>query len=108
MNNKTTIYTDKAPCYNFLTQAGYNHVKVNHSLGFGSGSFTTNNIESLWAQLKASGKFNKGLNCSTVEEVEAELDVTAWRVKNRQNDLMAILFQTLAKYYNSFGMIIVD
>ncbi|MYC33513.1 MAG: IS1595 family transposase [Chloroflexi bacterium] len=49
----STIYTDGHTGYAHLSQLGYNHEWVNHSVGeFVNGMATTNGIESCWALLK--------------------------------------------------------
>ena len=37
ISNPTRVYTDNYPAYNFLEEEGYEHIKVNHSRGFGKG-----------------------------------------------------------------------
>ncbi len=48
-----TVYTDGHPAYAVLSQYGYGHGWVNHSVGqYVNGLATTNGIESFWALLK--------------------------------------------------------
>jgi len=37
ISNPTRVYTDNYSAYNFLEEEGYEHIKVNHSRGFGKG-----------------------------------------------------------------------
>ena len=49
----TTVYSDGHPAYAVLSQYGYDHAWVNHSVGeYVNGLATTNGIESFWALLK--------------------------------------------------------
>ena len=48
-----TVYTDGHPAYAVLSQYGYDHSWVNHTVGqYVNGLATTNGIESFWALLK--------------------------------------------------------
>ncbi len=49
----STVYTDGHLAYQILSQFGYNHQWVNHSVGqYVNGLATTNGIESFWSLLK--------------------------------------------------------
>ena len=49
----STVYTDSLPAYSILSDFGYTHEAVNHSIGeYVRGMATTNGIESFWALLK--------------------------------------------------------
>ncbi len=51
----TTISTDEAPCYQFLSKAGYAHGTVCHETGeYVNGDTHTNTIEGFWSRLKNS------------------------------------------------------
>lgn len=66
-NSRTRIYTDGWPSYNGLENFGYSHHSIPHVEGFGEGTETTNQIESLWGELKELGGFNKGVQATTFE-----------------------------------------
>lgn len=52
----TTIHTDEFGGYKDIDQSGFNHVKVNHSIGeyARKDGASVNGIEGFWAQLKRS------------------------------------------------------
>jgi hypothetical protein len=58
----TTIYSDSARVYSALTDLGYNHYTVNHSIGefmnYSTGC-TTNRVEAFWQQIKHPNKMRK-------------------------------------------------
>jgi transposase-like protein len=57
----TTIKTDLWKAYGSLSEEGYTHLTVNHSLNFVSvEGIHTQLIESLWSQLKSSLKVRRG------------------------------------------------
>jgi hypothetical protein len=69
--NPTRVYTDSWNGYNFLSQDGYRHFRVNHAKGqFRVGLNTINHIEGFWSDLKREAGFDKGANCSTLAEVK--------------------------------------
>ena len=57
------------PAYNGLGVLDYNHLVVNHAVGWGFGDFTTNHIESYWDLLKNECIFNEGYYCNNLEKV---------------------------------------
>ncbi|KAL4473466.1 hypothetical protein ABPG72_012145 [Tetrahymena utriculariae] len=95
------IYTDQAKFYQFLPSEGYQHFPINHSLGFGSGSMTTNHIESFWSELKRIGPFNKGGNYNTLEEVQKDLDLTLWKLSQKQQPNKVENLCQILNYYKT-------
>ena len=49
---RTRVYTDLFASYNGLGALDYNHIPVNHAIGWGHGHFTTNHIENFWGVVK--------------------------------------------------------
>ncbi|KAL4498579.1 hypothetical protein ABPG72_019697 [Tetrahymena utriculariae] len=97
----TLLDTDGVKYYSKLSEYGYQHTQVVHANGFGEGRETTNNIESLWAQLKRIGRFDDGWNFSSIQEVEPSLKevIWSWGLKHQEDNRYLQLAEILE---NSF------
>ncbi len=85
-HNPCRVYSDSWSAYSSLSEVGYDHRNINHTAGFGWGTETTNHIESMWAQLKREGRFNRGFSSETFENVQIRLNETLSRIENKEND----------------------
>eukprot|EP01022_Parablepharisma_sp_SALTPOND_P031850 TRINITY_DN8191_c0_g1_i1.p1 TRINITY_DN8191_c0_g1~~TRINITY_DN8191_c0_g1_i1.p1 ORF type:complete len:351 (-),score=-13.02 TRINITY_DN8191_c0_g1_i1:40-1092(-) len=69
----TIIYTDGAVVYRRLSEIGYTHYIINHSVAFAEGDLNTNHIESIWSELKAYATiYSKGAPGEKVQEFLCE------------------------------------
>jgi len=85
------IYSDGWAAYSSLSDHGFDHRVVNHSVGFGHGFFTTNHIESIWSELKFLTKKSqgivKGYGENKREGIQHHIDVGIWRLRNKGENL---------------------
>lgn len=79
---RTRVYTDLWNGYNSLSQYGYSHHRVNHSLGFGVGTCTTNRIENLWSRLTGTSIFSEGFNTIDKNNVDRQLRYAEYKLVN--------------------------
>ena len=96
------IYTDGWLAYNSLSDLGYNHTRVIHERGFGSGDNTTNHIEALWSDLKNLTNHDSGIKAGTLrplELVQHHIDTGLWRRMNRGRDLVEELITVINYSY---------
>lgn len=77
---KTRIYTDCWAGYTNISNLGYSHHKVNHSIGFGIGTYTTNHVENLWSRIKGTGLFEEGFSSSDYSAVYRQLKIAEYLV----------------------------
>ena len=94
------IYSDCWAAYNKLTEYGYKHLTVNHSVNFkdpGTGC-CTNGIEGDWQKMKYGGSMPKfGIR---QHMLQGYLDVYMWRRKNEGSDLYKQMMKDATKLYN--------
>ena len=66
---KTRIYSDCFSSYqvNDFKEMGYILKRVNHSVWFGYGIFHTNNVESLWGQIKRYSNNFSGISIESLK-----------------------------------------
>ncbi|KAL4464325.1 hypothetical protein ABPG72_017111 [Tetrahymena utriculariae] len=91
----TRVYTDHFRSYNFLANEGYEHIKINHSKGYGRAANTTNHIESLWSELKSMNLFDSGFNTNDIDLVQIRINEAVWRMTRKENDLAVDLAEIL-------------
>lgn len=106
-NNPTRIYSDGWAAYLQLTRYHYEHRRINHTIGFGLGSETTNGIESFWSQLKSAAGSYHGIKGSTRKEIQIKLDTALWFLVNKNTDLIQELVDVFALVKN-FGVEVED
>ena len=66
----TIVFTDSARVYNCLSDLGYRHFTVNHSVGEYVNRFnnaTTNHVESVWQKVKTYNKLRYGTHRTTLD-----------------------------------------
>ena len=96
------IYTDGWLAYIGLSDLGYNHTRVIHERGFGSGDNTTNHIEALWSDLKNPTNHDSGIKAGTLrplELVQHHIDTGLWRRSNRDRDLVEEHITVMNHFY---------
>jgi len=91
----TVIFTDAAPMYKGLANAGFTHKAVNHSeYEFGRKengmNITTNRIESYWAWTKLRLSRFKGIR---YEKHYIHLKESEWRFNHRREDIYRLLLK---------------
>eukprot|EP01022_Parablepharisma_sp_SALTPOND_P023439 TRINITY_DN49556_c0_g1_i7.p1 TRINITY_DN49556_c0_g1~~TRINITY_DN49556_c0_g1_i7.p1 ORF type:complete len:303 (+),score=-2.61 TRINITY_DN49556_c0_g1_i7:440-1348(+) len=77
-DNQTRIYTDGWAVYKALNGMGYAHRIINHQLGFGSGSMTTNRIEGIWSEIKFLCGFYEGVHGDPAY-IQALINYGVWK-----------------------------
>lgn len=94
----STIYSDKWAAYDTLSQEGYNHLSVNHSVEFKSAEgCCTNAIEGLWGLAKLRIKKMKGIPPS---KIPMYLDEFMYRYKYgfSNGDVFHTFIEDIAKF----------
>ena len=85
------IYSDGWMSYNNLGEEGYDHVVVPRVNGFGSGTETTNGIESCWSELKRLTNHDQGIRVSEsdpLQSLQEYINLGAWRRQFKREDLV--------------------
>ena len=94
----STIYSDTWAPYFTLNQHGYEHAMVNHSVEFVTDDGVhTQEIESLWNQIKAEIKIRRGF---ILEQLPGFLDEFMYRREFFQQDLFEIFLDHVAAQYH--------
>jgi len=96
------VYTDGWSSYNSLTEEGFEHRVVLHVNGFGSGTETTNGIESCWSELKRLTKYYQGIQVDENDPLNNLLEyvnVGVWRRQNKNADLIQELIDIINMFY---------
>jgi hypothetical protein len=93
----TTIYSDTWRPYFTLAEHGFDHHMVNHSEEFVTAQGGhTQEIESLWNQIKADLKVRRGYNANQLGGV---LDEFMFRHEYHNNDIFPKLLEEIAIQY---------
>ncbi|KFD52646.1 hypothetical protein M514_06493 [Trichuris suis] len=82
----STIISDECCAYRRLPQEGYPHLRVNHSVSFVNKSnreIHTQDVESMWSQLKRRNKERSGTRRNMLDSYLAEF---MWRRRLGNND----------------------
>ncbi|CAG9323966.1 unnamed protein product [Blepharisma stoltei] len=66
-----------------LPAIGYLHSIVYHNRDFGTGRFTTNNIENLWSRMKRLRAYKNGFHPRNDKELEDYALYFYWLLKHR-------------------------
>ena len=86
----STVKTDEWRAYGTLSDEGFNHLRVNHSLSFVSAEgIHTQLIESLWSQTKSFLKIKRGM---TKQHLQGVLDMYFFLMDARYRGLTPIEF----------------
>ncbi len=80
---RARIMSDELPTYNHLRKMGYVHSKINHSKRYVLADIHTQNIESMWSNIKR-GVYGVYRHVSR-EYLQTYLDEYSWRFNHRQN-----------------------
>ena len=91
------VHSDQWAPYNVLSEMGYDHHTVNHSVEFVAADGThTQEIESFWNQVKAEIKIRRGY---TKAQVGGFLDEIMYRREFRDGDVFESLLEHIAQQY---------
>ena len=96
------IYSDGWLAYHNLEREGYRHTVVLHVDGFGSGSETTNGIESCWSELKRLTKQDQGIQLSDfnpLNSLQEYVNVGTWRRMSKGQNLIGELIDVIKYSY---------
>ena len=96
------IYTDEFTAYDKLNELGYEHGKVNHSVGkYVDGNVHTNTIENFWSNLKA--RIKGTYRSVSVKHLQKYVDEVAFAF-NEGNSENAVMDRIEALVFKMFGI----
>ena len=93
IDKRSIIYSDGWASYRGLSELGYTHIVINHSITLGKGKDTTNDVESPWSQLKRVAGLYNGVKSVDEQEYtqkafEKYLTVALWFIFHRNDNIL--------------------